>query len=366
MHAEFQAVSHTRSAGPFRSARRAKWFLGLLLMLGLAGLPRAVWADCQYYNSNHQAGVVTFNAGTITVTISQNPSTTNPIYTSNTNAVPPGTPLYLYCLGSASSGIVNQVGSPPTGSDNTLFPTGIPGISYRILHPDNTNYLSSYPNYPITGYGPISFSVASNLALYYVGPYLPSNDSTINGEIAIWNVDVCSGNLNNRNGRCGRGNTNSPQPVEIFNLNATIHILVPTCNIATGSVNKGVALPAVNTTAFTGQSSTTGLTPFSLQLTNCADNLGVFITLNSNNAQAGATGVIAPTSGTGYASGIGVQILESDGTTPVTFGNVINTGTTSGANSNYTINLYARYYQTGATIAGGNVQGIATYTVEYQ
>ncbi len=362
MHAEFRTVSLPRPARRHRPGRVTRRFIGALLLLGLAGMPRAVWAACQYYNSNHQPGVVSFNAGTITVTLSQNPSSTNPIYTSNTNAVPPGTPLYLTCYGSTPSGIVNQVAGPPSGGDDTLFPTGIPGISYRILHPNTSNYLSSYPNYAINAYGPVSFSVPSNLALYYVGPYLPSNDSTINGEVAIWNVDVCSGTLNFR-GHC-RGGSISPQPVEIFNLNATIHILVPTCDIASGSVNKGVPLSAVNLTAFSGPGSTAAQTPFSLQLTNCSSNLGVFITLNSNNAQAGATGVIAPTSGAGYATGIGVQILESDGTTPVTFGNAINTGTTSG--SNYTINLYARYYQTARRIAGGNVQGIATYTIQYQ
>ena len=364
MHAAFQVVSLTRSGGRRCSARTASRLCGVLLLLGLVGLPRVGLAECQYYNRNHQAGVVTFNAGTITVTISQNPSTTTPIYTSNTNAVPPGTPLYLTCYGSTPSGIVNQVAGPPSGSDDTLFPTGIPGISYRILHPDTTNFLSSYPNYAINGYGNISFSVASNLALYYVGPYLPSNDSTINGELAVWNVDVCS-SQNFYNCYFGTASS-SPQPVEIFKLNATIHILVPTCNIATGSVNTTVTLPGVNQTAFTGPGSTAGRTPFSLQLTNCANNLGVLITLNSNNAQPGATGVIAPTSGSGYASGIGVQILESDGTTPVTFGTAINTGTTSGSNSNYAINLYARYYQTGQTVTGGSVKGIATYTVEYQ
>jgi len=357
-----------RSAGSRRAARAIKYLLGTLLLLGLAGLPHVVWAGCVYDNPNNtQPGVVTFNAGTITVTISQTPSATTPIYTSNTNAVPPGTPLVLDCAGNTNSGIVNQVGSPPTGGDDTLFPTGIPGISYRILHPGTSHYLQSYPNENIGFYwgkNTVTFSVASNLALYYVGPYLPSNNSTINGEVAIWNVDICSGNLSFF-GNCN-GGSNSPKPVEIFNLNATIHILVPTCNVATGSVNKGVALSAVNTTAFTGPGSTAGKTPFSLQLTHCSNNLNVFITLNSKNAQSGATGVIAPTSGTGYASGVGVQILKSDGTTPVTFGNAINTGTTSGSNSNYTINLYARYYQTGATITNGNVQGIATYTVEYQ
>jgi len=59
-----------------------------------------------------------------------------------------------------------------------------------------------------------------------------------------------------------------------------------------------------------------------------------------------------------------VQVLKADGNTPVAFGTAINTGTTSA--SNYAINLYARYYQTGTTAGAGPVQGTATYTINYQ
>ncbi|MGH8127487.1 MAG: fimbrial protein [Gammaproteobacteria bacterium] len=354
------ALSIYRHAGGQRSAHRVCVLSGCLLLLGLACVPHAAWARCAYDGNNHTAGIVTFYAGTVNLTLNQPPSTTTPIYTSNTNAVPPGTPLVLDCTGNTNSGIVNDIAGPPTGNDNTLYPTGIPGISYRILHPDTSAEIASYPNENVGYYfgkTTVTFSVASNLALYYVGPYLPSNGRTINGQVSHWNVNICNGTYNN----CG-GST--PQPVEIFNLNATIHIIVPTCDIAAGSVNKTVTLPGVSKSQFSGQGSTAGKTPFSLQLTNCSNSLTVFVSLNTNNPQTGASGVIAPTTGAGYATGVGVQILKANGTTPVTFGTVINTGTTSSAN--YAINLYARYYQTGASVGAGNVKAVATYTVQYQ
>jgi type 1 fimbria pilin len=127
-------------------------------------------------------------------------------------------------------------------------------------------------------------------------------------------------------------------------------------------VNKTVALPNVTTLQFAGPGSTAGKKPFSLQLINCPTSLGVSITLDTGNPQSGATGVIAP-SGTSYASGIGVQILQADGSTPVAFGTPFYIGKTAG--SNYTINLFTQYYQTGA-ISAGPVKAVATYTMNYQ
>lgn len=333
---------------------------GLLLLL-FATLPRVALAGCVYDNSNHQPGVVYFNAGTITITLGQDPG---PIWTSNTSAVPPGTPLILDCIGYTPSGVVNTIAGQPTGSDSTLFPTGIPGISYRILHPDTSHELKVYPEESINSrrYTRESFSVASNLQLVYTGPYLPSNDSTLSGELARWNVDICSGYFN-RHGKCKRGTT-SPQAVEIFNLNAIIHIMVPTCDIDPGSINKAVLLSGISRTQLNGQGATGGKTPFTLHLSNCHTNLGVYITLDTNNPQPGTTGVIAPTQGAGYASGVGVQILKADGTTPVTFGDMTLTGTTT--DSNYSIDFYARYYQTGTSVSAGDIKATATYLIQYQ
>lgn len=331
-------------------------FYTCLLLFVLAIAPRTASATCWF--TSGAATTVTFNAGTITLT----PSTIiNTVLWTSTVANPANPPL-LECDGNTSGGIVNTIaGSTPVNGDNTLIPTGIPGISYRLLHPDASSLLALYPNYP-TDSG--TFSVTSNLQLVYTGPYLPPNNSTLTGQLSQWKIDICSNPTFKYNGNYkGCGGSVAARPVETFNINANILIQVPTCNISSDSVSKTVTLPSINTSQFSGTPPTAGTTPFSLQLTNCPSKLGVVITLATSNPQPSTTGVIAP-SGSGYASGIGVQILNANGITPVTFGTAISTGTTSA--SNYTINLFARYYQTGATISAGSVKGIATYTLNYQ
>lgn len=330
-------------------------FWTCLLLLAMAVAPSSAWADCWF--TSGAATTVTFNAGTITLT----PSTTvnTVLWTSST--ANPANPPVLACDGNTSGGIVNTIAaSTPVNGDSTLFPTGIPGISYRLLHPDASTLLALYPNYP-TDSG--AFSVASNLQLVYTGPYLPPNNSSLTGQLSQWKIDIC----NNPNFWFGYYfGCNGPvaaRPVETFKINATILIQVPTCNVSAGSVSKLVTLPNIASSQFSGVTSTAGTTPFSLQLTGCPTNLGVAITLNTGSPQANATGVIAP-SGTGYASGVGVQIVNADGVTPVTFGTPIDTGTTTA--SNYAINLFARYYQTAATVSAGPVKGVATYTLNYQ
>lgn len=344
-----------------RARRRFDIFLGCLLLLGMAIVPRSAWATCGFASGS--ATTVTFNAGTITLTPSTQVNTV--LWTSN--SANPSNPPVLACDSNTNGGIVNTIAaSTPVNGDDTLIPTGIPGISYRLPHPNTSKYLALYPNYP-TGTG--NFNVASNLQLVYTGPYLPPNNSSLTGQLSQWKIDICSnpvifGDPYFGYGYYGCNGNVSAQPVETFNINAIIRIQVPTCDIDPGSVNKTVVLPSISTTQLSGQGSTAGVTPFSLQLTHCPANLGVFITLDTSSPQSGATGVIAPTSGSGYAKGIGVQVLQADGSTPVTFGSAIQSGTTS--SSNYSINLQARYYQTGSSISAGLVKGVATYTLNYQ
>ncbi|MBA2079654.1 MAG: fimbrial protein [Rhodanobacter sp.] len=350
----------TRTAPATRRASRLFGMVcGCLLLAGMAIAPRIARADCGY--ASGAATTVTFNAGTITLTPGTQVNTV--LWTSN--AASPANPPVLACNGNTPGGIVNTIAaSTPVNGDNTLIPTGIPGISYRLLHPNTSSLLALYPNFP-TGTG--SFSVASNLQLVYTGPYLPPNNSVLAGQLSQWKINICNNPIIYGDPYFGYtyygcNGSVSPQPVETFNISANIVIQVPTCTIDPGSVNKTVTLPSITTSQLSGQGTTAGTTPFSLQLTNCPARLGVFITLDTANPQAGATGVIAPTAGN--AAGIGVQVLKADGNTPVAFGTAINTGTTSA--SNYAINLYARYYQTGTTAGAGPVQGTATYTINYQ
>ena len=344
-----------------RSQRLLRLLCACLLLIGVASVPRAAWATCWFTSGS--ATTVTFNAGTITLT----PSTTvgTVLWTSSTAS--PANPPVLNCDGNTNGGIVNIIAaSIPVNGDNTLIPTGIAGISYRLLHPDASTKLALYPNYPV-GSGSSTYSVTTNLQLVYTGPYLPPNGSTLTGQLAQWNIDICD-NPNFFFGfYTGCGGSVAPRPVETFNISAIIKIQVPTCNVDPGSVNKVVTLPSM-TAAQLASNQTPGSTPFSLQLVNCPANQTVVINLNTTSPFAGGTGVIAPTTGTGYANNVGVQILKADGTTPVTFGDdpaqAINTGTTSG--SSYAINLFARYYRTATPVTAGSVKGIATYTINYQ
>lgn len=131
-----------------------------------------------------------------------------------------------------------------------------------------------------------------------------------------------------------------------------------TCSIVTDPTV--VTLDPVLATQFSGSGSTAAQKAFSVELTGCSGGLDVSITLDTASP-GGPTGVI---NSSGSASGVGVQLLKANGTTPVSFGTAILVGTTTaGANG---IPLYARYYETGASVTGGTVNVTATYTLTYQ
>lgn len=358
-----QLTSQTMATAASAIASR-RW-RGLLfacaLLLGLVAMPRSAQATCGY--ASGAAATVTFNAGTITLT----PSTQlgSVLWTSNT-ATPPNPPV-LACDGDTAGGIFNIIAaSTPVNGDNTLMPTGIPGISYRLLHPDPSTLLALYPNYP-TGSG--TFSVASNLQLVYTGPYLPPDNSTLTGQLAQWKIDICNKPriyydyyYGYYYGGCN--GTVAPRPVETFNINAIINIQVPTCDVDPGSKDKIVTLPTITGNQLGGMGNTAGKTPFSLKLVNCPNKQNIFLTLSTSSPQAGGTvGVIAPTSGSGYATGVGVQVLQSDGSSAFPFNAAVQVGTASA--STYNINLFAQYYQTGNSAGAGNVKAMATYTLNY-
>ncbi|MFC4761901.1 fimbrial protein [Dyella koreensis] len=126
-----------------------------------------------------------------------------------------------------------------------------------------------------------------------------------------------------------------------------------------------------------------------IALNNCPAFFGVFrraltndsgVTQSSTNNQISyrvdpVTSIVNPSQGVmalqpdgvnPTATGIGIQIANAS-STPVSYGTVTNSGLalnqTNG--SNYTIQLRARYYQTGATPTPGQANGAATITLIY-
>ncbi|HTH69392.1 MAG TPA: fimbrial protein, partial [Rhodanobacter sp.] len=131
------------------------------------------------------------------------------------------------------------------------------------------------------------------------------------------------------------------------------------CQVSTSNIL--VTLPTVTSQAFSGVDSVAGTKPFQIGLT-CSSGAVVRITLDTATPVAGKAGVIAPSSG--GSGGVGVQLLDSSGVTPVQFGVAKTIGATpDGALS---VNYFAQYYQTGSTVSAGQLTATATFTLSYQ
>lgn len=347
----------TRSAIVGTHARQrvnhGQWLALLLALVALilSGRAHANCSGTDAYTGNPAApGTVTFSPPGGTITLSSTGVGIGTVVWTSAQAIPANYPN-LNCSGITNNGIVGSYG-PPTGSDATLFPTNLPWLSFRILHPDTSNPLSSYPNNAsiVTG-NPVAFSVASALQLVVTGTIPAGQQGTsqqmtmLAGQLAQWNVDMTSGS----------------NPVEIFKV-ANIKFVIPTCTTAIDPTV--VTLPPVSAAKLTSSGTTAGQLPFQVQL-NCVAGRNLSITLNTANAYNTNLGVIKNTTGTGYAANVGVQILQQDGATPVKFGTAISEGPTQ----NGTMNLlfYAQYYQTSnSKVTAGSVSATATYTLTYQ
>ncbi|SFK37733.1 Pilin (type 1 fimbria component protein) [Rhodanobacter glycinis] len=325
----------------------------LLLLALLLALSGRAHADC---TSTNNPGSVTFTPPGGKIMLSNTGAAIGTVVWTSGQATPANYPT-LVCAGTTNNGIVSSYG-PPVGSDETLYPTNLSWLSFRILHPDANTLLSAYPynaSVPPNTAG-TAFSVASALQLVITGT-IPSGlqgtspQLTIPaGKLAQWNVDM----------------TNGSNPVEIFYV-TNIQFVIPTCTTAFDPTT--VTLSAVRATALSGRGSTAGQQSFQVQL-NCVAGARLRITLNATNGKN--KGVIYNNNvggannnpGAGYARYVGVQILQRDGSTPVTFGNPI----TIGATQTGTMNLpfYAQYYQTSnSNVTIGDVSATATYTLSY-
>jgi len=161
------------------------------------------------------------------------------------------------------------------------------------------------------------------------------------------------------------GTTASSGPMgTALTLNGGAKVSTVACTVDTGSQNMVVTLPTVSTAALKTQGATAGRTRFNLNLT-CQPGTTTSITFATANAFNVANGVIAPTTGTGMASNIGIQLLNGTAAAPVPFNAAQSLGTSpSGA---WSLPYHVQYYRTSSSaITAGNVTGTLTFTMTYQ
>lgn len=332
-----------------------------LLIAVLAWLPTLSHAQCFWDQGSSTESVNltinaspagTFNSSTSTVTLTSQPAVGTVLATSTFTSPSPNTSSST-CFNSVASGlsglspVLGGTTNQNPGSNGYVFPTGTPGIGFEILH--GTSASSYYTLGPLSGcsgnnctIGSGVFSVNSALYLVATGPIAPGAQVDA-GQLAQW----MTGSLD----------------VENFTLAKAVRFVLPACSINTSP--QTVTLPTVSAKEFGGKGSTAGTTAFSIALSCQAGGQTpetLSITFTAAGTASGITGVLIPTSGN--VGGVGVRLLQSDYTTPVTFGSAISEGTVP--QGTWNLPFAAQYYQTGTTVTPGTLTASTTFNLTYQ
>lgn len=260
-----------------------------------------------------------------------------------TQTIPIADQIYLTCTPDTPNTPLNAAftnGWTP-GTDN-IANTNVPGVGIRIA----VNNIGSNRRIP--------FTVTSGAI--YPNPVWQS---------ARWIIDLIkTGPISGGQITLGRYAGYAVTNVYwILYINATSggQITPLACSVTNAAIT--VPMGNIRPNQFSGPGTGAGDRDFPVAL-NCDANTRVNITLEGTADSSGVPGVLAlnPSSTTPVARGVGLQL--SRGGTPVTLGTPIPTGTAAAAGP-YAVTLHARYYQTAATITGGQANSTATFTMTY-
>ena len=253
----------------------------------------------------------------------------------------PSSPPTVSCNANTPYGVQNLVGSNTTsGGTNYIYPTGVPGVGYQLIHADNpSQFMSPYPdNSSGSAFAGAAFSIGTTLQLVQTGPI--TNGSVLQaGTLANWQWGSIA--------------------PEFFVLTNSITFVAPACVVNT--TNIAVTLPTVLTSAFSGKDSTTGATPSSIQLTcpsGATSQLSIMFAAQ-NGSPPGYNNVLT---NTGSAAGLGVELIYNSAS--VVFGSTTFVGTTPAGG--LSIPFSARYHAVSAAVGAGSVNAAATFTLSYQ
>lgn len=354
-----------------------------LLLLALCGLMGITPTALAAANPSCSGGSASFSLPSVTVpsntpvgTLLGNPVTATATFTCsgvpNVPAANGGTNsagIQVFNL-SASQLYPQQVPSPSnTNITQLTYSTNVPGIGVQVtIDPGMSGYDvtpgDQQANAYMVGHVP---APSGTLSVTYTAQLIVINNNggqvgygTITGGSLLtyyWYVRGCQA----VSGGCN-GHQVSQALGTSLSINNGTSVALPTCTIDSGSQNQVITLPAITTSTLTGKGSTSGLTAINIGMT-CQSGANFSVTMTSSQSTTTA-GLMNNSTGGGFASGVGVQLLDQK-QIPLAW----NTAVSFGSVSSGTVSLlyYAQYYQTGnATIGIGKVSTKATFTVNYQ
>lgn len=231
----------------------------------------------------------------------------------------------------------------PGHSDVFLIPTSSGTIGVRVLY--NGTPLSS----------------ARSLGVYALGTYSMVPSMGFSAQLIKLSTNMSIGIAYNNVGSLqfytANGSSSSPGGISLgVFIDSVTNAPPPTCTVSNGSIT--IPLGNVAATAFPSVGSTAGSGSRNISL-QCTSSPSVSMSL-TGTAVSGYNNVLALTSGTGTAKGVGTQLLYIS--SPLTIGGSVSLGT---AGSTLTVPISARYYRTG-NVAAGTADTVATLNFIYQ
>ncbi|ELI7921275.1 fimbrial protein [Yersinia enterocolitica] len=147
-------------------------------------------------------------------------------------------------------------------------------------------------------------------------------------------------------------------------VNFTGEIIDSACEVVNSPSNPlEVNMGRVNKTAFGGTGSTASATQFALQLRNCPATVSTASVKFDGTAVNGNRDVLALTSTSGVATGVGIQLYDvSDSALPLATPSMAYSLVSGMDNS---LSFTARYIQTAALVTAGPANATASFTVNY-
>lgn len=272
---------------------------------------------------------------------------------STVSTFPGGRTGYGCAVGPLSTGGIGSVIVMGAGTPNgTLYPTGIPGLSYRAKFTAVWGVSSIFNvAWPVTGtFRDTTFSSEGGynggsitIELVKTGP-IPGSITWDPGVLGTIQV-VTNGKTYNF--------------LEFYHSDPVVVVPEnPSCTVTQSAIS--VNLEDANTSQLVMAGDTSKDKTFSIPLT-CTSDVNIALGFSGDIAD-NTNAVFRNLSGSANASSVGVQILNGGTPVPTTAGNYLNLGVVNGSMS---VPLIARYYALANNADAGTVNAIAYASIVY-
>jgi P pilus assembly protein, pilin FimA len=265
-------------------------------------------------------------------------------------------PITNQDLGIRSSGtFVTTIGG------RRIYSTSLPGVGYSlgIVSVNNCGGTSGWID------GTLAFpgNINSRLICRNLAGMLANQPPTVQTMIQYYKTgDITSGTVNAQGLGAYLTRINGSIFTEVAVNTASFSVTALACTVTNPSIVVNMGTVVSRNFSGVGSSPSDGTTKnFDINLS-CNPGTSVNLQIDGD-AWSAPLGVLNNGTGTGFASGVGIQLLTS-ANSPFALGTP--TAITNSASSNQSIPLLAQYYQTDSTIAPGTVNITATFTLTYQ